>query len=175
MVFSLDPKPLPYEIIALTVSSMMWIVSLHGDMNHRMVCGFLSYSLSISHLSDPSSYQPSHLPLKFSFSSSSFPIFPPLSFYLFSPFSFIRILLLHLIPYLMLSLVNVYPIFFFLHHSLVLLIFPLQTDDVIRARLRTMGVQEHRFTFERGVDSGREWRIYDIGGTRSQVRRFHII
>ena len=75
----------------------------------------------------------------------------------------------------MLSLVNVYPIFFFLHHSLVLLIFPLQTDDVIRARLRTMGVQEHRFTFERGVDSGREWRIYDIGGTRSQVRRFHII
>ncbi|KAF8510274.1 guanine nucleotide binding protein, alpha subunit [Gautieria morchelliformis] len=41
-------------------------------------------------------------------------------------------------------------------------------DDVIRARLRTMGVQEHRFTFERGVDSGREWRIYDVGGARSQ-------
>jgi hypothetical protein len=33
-----------------------------------------------------------------------------------------------------------------------------------------MGVQEHRFTFERGVDSGREWRIYDVGGARSQVR-----
>lgn len=41
-------------------------------------------------------------------------------------------------------------------------------DDVIRARLRTMGVQEHRFTFERGLDTGREWRIYDIGGSRSQ-------
>ncbi|KAF8577131.1 G-alpha-domain-containing protein [Ramaria rubella] len=41
-------------------------------------------------------------------------------------------------------------------------------DDVIRARLRTMGVQEHRFTFERGFESGREWRVYDIGGARSQ-------
>ncbi|GJJ13078.1 hypothetical protein Clacol_007328 [Clathrus columnatus] len=40
--------------------------------------------------------------------------------------------------------------------------------DVIRARLRTMGVQEHRFTFERGIDAGREWRVYDIGGSRSQ-------
>ena len=43
-------------------------------------------------------------------------------------------------------------------------------DDVIRARLRTMGVQEHRFTFERGLDSGREWRVYDVGGARGQVR-----
>jgi len=41
-------------------------------------------------------------------------------------------------------------------------------DDVIRARLRTMGVQEHRFTFERGSDSGREWRVYDVGGAQSQ-------
>ncbi|EMD30978.1 heterotrimeric G-protein alpha subunit [Gelatoporia subvermispora B] len=40
-------------------------------------------------------------------------------------------------------------------------------DDVVRARLRTMGVQEYRFKFERGSESGREWFIYDVGGARS--------
>ncbi|KAH9913679.1 G-alpha-domain-containing protein [Epithele typhae] len=40
-------------------------------------------------------------------------------------------------------------------------------DDVVRARLRTMGVQEHRFVFERGLETEREWLIYDVGGARS--------
>ncbi|KAI0644624.1 G-alpha-domain-containing protein [Trametes meyenii] len=40
-------------------------------------------------------------------------------------------------------------------------------DDVVRARLRTMGVQEHRITFEKGSDAGSEWLIYDVGGGRS--------
>lgn len=33
-----------------------------------------------------------------------------------------------------------------------------------------MGVQEHRFIFERGLSTGQEWRVYDVGGARSQVR-----
>ncbi|KAH9945654.1 G-alpha-domain-containing protein [Amylocystis lapponica] len=40
-------------------------------------------------------------------------------------------------------------------------------DDVVRARLRTMGVQEYRFVFEHGSETGREWLIYDVGGARS--------
>lgn len=38
-------------------------------------------------------------------------------------------------------------------------------DDIVRARLRTVGVQEHRFMME--ADRGREWIMYDFGGTRS--------
>ncbi|KAF9238640.1 guanine nucleotide binding protein, alpha subunit [Melanogaster broomeanus] len=38
-------------------------------------------------------------------------------------------------------------------------------DDIVRARLRTVGVQEHRFVMEEG--SGKEWLMYDLGGTRS--------
>ncbi|KAH0834093.1 guanine nucleotide binding protein, alpha subunit [Lanmaoa asiatica] len=37
-------------------------------------------------------------------------------------------------------------------------------DDIVRARLRTVGVQEHKFIME---DQGREWIMYDVGGTRS--------
>ncbi|TFK72359.1 G-alpha-domain-containing protein [Pluteus cervinus] len=40
-------------------------------------------------------------------------------------------------------------------------------DDVIRARLRTLGVQEYRFVFDHGRTAGQEWRLYDVGGTRS--------
>ncbi|KAI0768681.1 G-alpha-domain-containing protein [Trametes elegans] len=40
-------------------------------------------------------------------------------------------------------------------------------DDVVRARLRTMGVQEHRIKFEKGSEAGTEWQIYDVGGARS--------
>ncbi|KLO07523.1 G-alpha-domain-containing protein [Schizopora paradoxa] len=40
-------------------------------------------------------------------------------------------------------------------------------DDIVRARLRTMGVQEYRFMFEKGMESGQEWLMYDVGGTRS--------
>ncbi|KAF5325867.1 hypothetical protein D9611_000979 [Ephemerocybe angulata] len=40
-------------------------------------------------------------------------------------------------------------------------------DDVVRARLRTLGVQEYKFIFDHGRTVGQEWRIYDVGGTRS--------
>ncbi|KAI0088277.1 guanine nucleotide binding protein, alpha subunit [Irpex rosettiformis] len=45
-------------------------------------------------------------------------------------------------------------------------------DDVVRARLRTVGVQEYRIPFIRAaaVDRefiGKEWRIYDVGGSRT--------
>jgi len=53
-------------------------------------------------------------------------------------------------------------------------------DDVVRARLRTLGVQEYKIEFTPdnvnqnilsgaigGVEYGREWRIYDVGGSRS--------
>ena len=37
----------------------------------------------------------------------------------------------------------------------------------MRARLRTVGVQEHVLTLESGPEPGREWIIYDVGGSRS--------
>ncbi|KAL5495940.1 hypothetical protein ACEPAI_1404 [Sanghuangporus weigelae] len=40
-------------------------------------------------------------------------------------------------------------------------------DDVVRARLRTMGVQEYRFVFDKGSEAGQEWLMYDVGGTRT--------
>ncbi|KAI0919462.1 hypothetical protein AcW1_003298 [Taiwanofungus camphoratus] len=40
-------------------------------------------------------------------------------------------------------------------------------DDIVRARLRTLGVEEHRFTMESGALPGSEWYIYDVGGSRS--------
>ncbi|TFK99903.1 guanine nucleotide binding protein, alpha subunit [Pterulicium gracile] len=39
--------------------------------------------------------------------------------------------------------------------------------DIIRARLRTVGVQEYRMTFEHGPTAGQEWWFFDVGGTRS--------
>lgn len=46
------------------------------------------------------------------------------------------------------------------------------TDDVLKARLKTVGVSEYKFEMEvsAGRDSGTEWRIVDVGGSRSQVR-----
>ncbi|KAF8520924.1 G-alpha-domain-containing protein [Hysterangium stoloniferum] len=41
-------------------------------------------------------------------------------------------------------------------------------DDVLRARLKTVGVTEYRFDMEAGREVGSEWRIYDVGGSRSQ-------
>ena len=40
-------------------------------------------------------------------------------------------------------------------------------DDVIRARLRTIGVQEHRIVLDSGPEPGREWHIFDVGGSRT--------
>ncbi|KAI0693144.1 G-protein alpha subunit-domain-containing protein [Cerioporus squamosus] len=40
-------------------------------------------------------------------------------------------------------------------------------DDIVRARVRTLGVEEHHFTMEGGALPGTEWYIYDVGGSRS--------
>ncbi|KAL5498679.1 hypothetical protein ACEPAH_2034 [Sanghuangporus vaninii] len=42
------------------------------------------------------------------------------------------------------------------------------TSDILRARLQTTGVEEHRLILETGSDAGKEWVIYDVGGFRSQ-------
>lgn len=41
--------------------------------------------------------------------------------------------------------------------------------DIIRARLRTVGVEEHHFIVEKGGDAGSDVYITDVGGSRSQV------
>jgi len=41
-------------------------------------------------------------------------------------------------------------------------------DDILRARLKTLGVSEHRFTITHGASLGRDWRVFDVGGHRSQ-------
>ncbi|PFH46800.1 hypothetical protein AMATHDRAFT_69024 [Amanita thiersii Skay4041] len=43
-------------------------------------------------------------------------------------------------------------------------------DDILRARLKTLGVTEHRFRISAGSSLWRDWRIFDVGGHRSQVR-----
>ncbi|TDL27760.1 G-alpha-domain-containing protein [Rickenella mellea] len=40
-------------------------------------------------------------------------------------------------------------------------------DDIVRARLRTVGVQEHRINFEASLDSGRDLLVFDVGGSRT--------
>lgn len=47
-------------------------------------------------------------------------------------------------------------------------------DDVLKARLKTVGVCEYKFHLEAsaGSESGTEWRIIDVGGSRSQVRSY---
>ncbi|THG96324.1 hypothetical protein EW145_g7799, partial [Phellinidium pouzarii] len=45
-------------------------------------------------------------------------------------------------------------------------------NDVLKARLKTVGVSEYKFEMETaaGRESGTEWRIVDVGGSRSQRR-----
>jgi len=45
-------------------------------------------------------------------------------------------------------------------------------DDVIRARLRTLGVQEYKIKFENGPTQGSEWLIHDVGGSRTQRHKW---
>lgn len=40
--------------------------------------------------------------------------------------------------------------------------------DVLKARLKTMGVVEHTFHISSGSNRGVEWKIYDVGGARNQ-------
>ncbi|KAG8918292.1 hypothetical protein FRC01_001943 [Tulasnella sp. 417] len=41
-------------------------------------------------------------------------------------------------------------------------------DDILNARLKTVGVVEHSFQINTGGDKAVDWRIYDVGGSRSQ-------
>ncbi|KAJ3842281.1 guanine nucleotide binding protein, alpha subunit [Lentinula raphanica] len=44
----------------------------------------------------------------------------------------------------------------------------LPTDEhILRARLKTLGVSEHRIKVSAGSDVGSDWRIFDVGGHRS--------
>ncbi|OJA13951.1 hypothetical protein AZE42_01346 [Rhizopogon vesiculosus] len=38
-------------------------------------------------------------------------------------------------------------------------------SDIVRARLRTVGIQQHRVVMDEG--GGKEWLLYDVGGARS--------
>jgi guanine nucleotide-binding protein alpha-1 subunit len=40
--------------------------------------------------------------------------------------------------------------------------------DVLKARLKTLGVVEHTFTIPNGNYRGVDWKIYDVGGSRNQ-------
>lgn len=40
-------------------------------------------------------------------------------------------------------------------------------EDILRARLKTIGVSEHRFTLKAGNMLSHDWRVYDVGGARS--------
>ncbi|RDX50162.1 G-alpha-domain-containing protein [Lentinus brumalis] len=42
------------------------------------------------------------------------------------------------------------------------------TDDILRARLRTLGVEEYRMTMETAAEKGADWVFYDVGGSRNQ-------
>ncbi|KAL0578880.1 hypothetical protein V5O48_003113 [Marasmius crinis-equi] len=49
------------------------------------------------------------------------------------------------------------------------------SDDILRARVRTIGPEEHRISMENSMSQvapesggGKEWVIYDVGGARSQ-------
>jgi guanine nucleotide-binding protein subunit alpha len=50
-------------------------------------------------------------------------------------------------------------------------------DDVLKARLKTVGVAEYRFEMEVPMsrDTGTEWRIVDVGGSRSQVSKCLVV
>jgi guanine nucleotide-binding protein alpha-1 subunit len=43
-------------------------------------------------------------------------------------------------------------------------------DDILRARVQTTGPEEHRISIEAngGGDLGKEWVVYDVGGSRTQ-------
>ncbi|KZT43701.1 guanine nucleotide binding protein, alpha subunit [Sistotremastrum suecicum HHB10207 ss-3] len=41
-------------------------------------------------------------------------------------------------------------------------------DDVLKARLKTVGVVEHSFSLDKGTEKGVDWKIYDVGGARNQ-------
>jgi len=76
--------------------------------------------------------------------------------------------------------------FLFIYEQIPLYFAQLSADDIIKARIRTMGVEEHRFVMEKGShplsllnrrpidsspgqDANVEYYITDVGGGRHQV------
>jgi len=45
---------------------------------------------------------------------------------------------------------------------------PSTSDDVLRARVTTIGPEEHTIAAEGFNGSGKQWTIYDVGGSRNQ-------
>ncbi|TRM57497.1 guanine nucleotide binding protein, alpha subunit [Schizophyllum amplum] len=41
-------------------------------------------------------------------------------------------------------------------------------DDIVRARVHTVGPEEHHIVLETAFENGKIWTIYDVGGSRSQ-------
>ncbi len=41
-------------------------------------------------------------------------------------------------------------------------------EDVLKARVTTIGPEEHIIRAEGGSESSKKWTIYDVGGSRSQ-------
>ncbi|PIL27649.1 hypothetical protein GSI_10801 [Ganoderma sinense ZZ0214-1] len=41
-------------------------------------------------------------------------------------------------------------------------------DDILRARLETLGVEEHRLVMETTAEAGQHWVFFDVGGARGQ-------
>ncbi|KAI0674459.1 G-protein alpha subunit [Trametes maxima] len=41
-------------------------------------------------------------------------------------------------------------------------------DDILRARLQTIGVEEHHLSMETSAEDGQRWIFYDVGGARGQ-------
>jgi hypothetical protein len=52
---------------------------------------------------------------------------------------------------------------------------PCSVEDILRTRLTTLGVEEHRLTLEGGQieQRNREWIIYDVGGSRTQRGKYN--
>jgi len=42
------------------------------------------------------------------------------------------------------------------------------TDDILRARLKTIGAVEHKFCIDNKLSVPRDWVVYDVGGARTQ-------
>jgi hypothetical protein len=49
-------------------------------------------------------------------------------------------------------------------------IYPVRPDDIMRARIQTMGIAEHEFEISLGPKVVK-WLLYDVGGARGQVCR----
>jgi len=59
--------------------------------------------------------------------------------------------------------------FFDQAHRIASLSYEPTPEDILRARLRTVGVEEHRLVMESPIgEKGREWIFYDVGGDRGQ-------